>query len=92
MNRTLSRTILGLLVVASGIVTGGAAQRPGVSPSGATPTPMVDVPYACLAEKNIGACVTCCNEATGAEVPNWICARFCKIVRFPPPPPPEPQP
>jgi len=91
MNRTLSRTILGLLVViASGIVTGGAAPPPPASESGVITAQVVDLPYACLLEKNIGACVTCCMEA--ADVPNWICARYCKLVRFPLPPPPEPEP
>jgi len=86
MNRTLSRTILGLLVlVASGIVTGGAAQPPGASRSGAASTQVVDVPVACLFEKNVGACVTCCKEATDA--PAWACSRFCRT----PPPPEQPE-
>lgn len=89
MNRTLSRTILGLLVlVAGGIVSGGAAQPPGTSVSSA-PTPQADLPSECLLERNFGACVTCCIEAYG--VPGNVCSHFCKNVP-PPLPGPEPQP
>jgi hypothetical protein len=90
MNRTLSRTVLGLLVlVASGMVTGGAAQPPGASSSGADLSQVVDLPAACLSERNHGTCVDCCKEATGA--PANVCSRFCKIV-VPPPPEPQPEP
>ena len=88
MNRTLSRTIFGLLVlVAGGIVTGGAAPPPGASWSVAASTQVDDWPYACLLEKNHGACVNCCMEASG--LPGHVCSRFCKTI---PPPLPEPQP
>jgi hypothetical protein len=83
MNRRLSRTILGLLVlVVSGIVTGGAAPPPGT-------TQAFELPVQCLLEKNVGSCVTCCMEASDA--PAWACSHFCKA---PPPPLPggEPQP
>lgn len=90
MNRTLSRTILGLLVlVASGMVTGGAPQPPGSSRSGADSSQAVDLPTDCFFEKNLGACVTCCME-TGA--PAYACSHFCNIKKAPPPPPSEPQP
>jgi hypothetical protein len=90
MHRTLSRTILGLLVlVATGIVTGGAAPPAGASQSGVASTQVVDLPVQCLLEKNVGACVTCCLQAAGDDIPAQVCAHFC---RFPPPPPPEPQP
>jgi hypothetical protein len=90
MNRTLSRTILGLLVlVAGGIVSGGAAPPPAASPSGAVSTQAVEVPSQCLLERNLGACVTCCIEAIGA--PANVCSHFCRSVP-PPLPGPEPQP
>ena len=90
MNPTVSRTILGLLLLAViGVVTGGAAQPPGTSGSGAAPSPVVDVPVHCLQEKNHGRCVTCCQEATDASA--MICSRFCKNV-VPPPAGPEPEP
>lgn len=88
---SLSRTILGLLFLAtSAMVTGGAAQPLGASGSGSAPSPVVEEPPVfCLLEKNHGACVTCCMEATDA--PASACSRFCKNV-VPPigPPPPGP--
>jgi hypothetical protein len=90
MNRARSRIILGLLVVAaSAIAPGGAAQPPGTCPTGAILPQAVDLPTQCLLEKNIGQCMTCCMEAV--DVPAYVCAHFC---RNPPPPPPgaEPQP
>ena len=88
MNRTLSKTILGLLFLAAiGMVTGGAAQPPGASGSGTTPSPVVDLPVSCLLEKNHGSCVTCCMEATDA--PGLVCSRFCKSI---PPPQTDPEP
>jgi hypothetical protein len=84
MNRALSRTILGLLVVgASVIVPGGAAQPPGTSRSGAAGPQAVEVPVQCLLVKNLGTCVTCGMEASGA--PGNVCSAFCKTV-----PPPQP--
>ena len=89
MNRTLSTTVLGLLVlVASGMVTGGAAQPPAASSSGVDLSQVADVAV-CLAERNHGACVDCCKEATG--LPGNICTHFCKAV-VPPPPEPQPEP
>src|SRR5262245_2064909 len=91
MNRTFSRTILGLLLVAaSAIVTGGAAQPPGTSLSGAASSQVVDLPVQCLLEKNIGSCVTCCMDAA-IDVPPQACAHFCRLP-VPPPPGSEPQP
>ena len=92
MNRTLSRTILGLLVVAaSAIVTGGAAQPPGTSWSIAAQAQAVDLPTQCLSEENFGKCVTCCKEAVQGAFPGNVCAHFCRNV-VPPiyPPPPGP--
>jgi hypothetical protein len=87
---SLSRTILGLLFLAtSAMVTGGATQPPGTSGSGAAPSSVVEPPVFCLLEKNHGTCVTCCMEATGA--PAWACSRFCKNV-VPPTPGPDPEP
>jgi hypothetical protein len=86
MNRTLSRIILGLLVVgASVIVPGGAAQPPGTSRSGVVQEQVVEPPVHCLLAKNVGTCVTCCMEATGA--PGNLCSTFCRV---PVPPPPQP--
>ena len=83
MHRTPSRTILGLLVVAaSAIAPGGAAQSPGTSRSVAAQVQAVDVPSQCLFEENFGKCVTCCLEA---GFPGYGCAHFCKNV-----PPPQP--
>jgi hypothetical protein len=87
MNRTLSRTILGLvLLVASSLMTGAAAPQPGTSPLSVASTQEVDVPDDCIFERNLGACITCCMEAVDA--PANVCAHFCLTVRFPPPPPP----
>ena len=90
MNRTLSRTILGLLVLAIGaIVTGPAAQPPGASVSVAASPQAIELPAQCLLERNLGACVTCCLQESDA--PANVCAHFCKNVP-PPLPGPEPQP
>ena len=87
MNRTLSRTILGLLVlVASGIVPGGAAPPPAAFLSVAAAT---ELPSECLLVRNLGACVTCCKEASDA--PANVCSHFCRTVP-PPVPGPDPQP
>jgi hypothetical protein len=91
MNRRLSRAIFGLFVAASAIATGGTAQSPGTSQSGAAVAQAVEIPIQCIFEKNVGACVTCCMNAV--DVPTHFCGRFCKsLMLFPPPPPPEPVP
>ena len=84
-------------LLVSVVLAGFAIAAPGftgtdVLPSRDTPpaTPaQVIVPVQCLSERNVGACVTCCKEASG--LPANLCSRFCRIP-IPPPPDGEPQP
>jgi hypothetical protein len=82
---------------------------PGLSPIASTPDRLAlpggaglvadevqsTLPTQCLAERNHGACVTCCKEAIGCEsggtIPCWVCARFCQN-RIPPLPDPGEEP
>lgn len=84
MHRGSRNLVAGLLVLAAiGVLADGVAM-----PS-ATPAPVSiqgALPAECLAERNQGACVTCCKEK---GFNGHICSAFCKTT---PPPQPEPQP
>jgi hypothetical protein len=71
------------LLAAAGVPADGP-----VVPSAAPPaTPIQEpLPTECLAERNHGACVTCCKDK---GIDGNLCSAFCKSV---PPPVPEPQP
>ncbi|HUD71133.1 MAG TPA: hypothetical protein VMQ62_04150 [Dongiaceae bacterium] len=78
--------LAGVAVAAPGF-TGTDALPPGDAPP-ATPA-QVSLPVQCLSERNVGACVTCCKEASG--LPGNLCSRFCRVP-VPPPPDGEPVP
>jgi hypothetical protein len=84
-------------LLVSVVLAGVAFAAPGFTgtealpPSDAPPIAPAQVvlPEQCLTERNLGACVNCCKDATG--LPGNVCSHYCR-ARVPPPPDGEPQP
>ena len=83
MNPNSWRIPLALLVLCAAGAFGGEAVAPVGAQAGCSLAMADDIPLACLAEPNHGACVNCCKEA---GFPAFVCSRFCR----PPVPPPQP--
>jgi hypothetical protein len=88
MNRGSRTLVAGWIVLAAIAVLAEGAFGPSAAPA----PPRVDqipLPTECLAERNHGACISCCKDK---GIDANLCSRFCKNNAPPPEPQPEPQP